>query len=108
MRIKKFISGVKIFKKKIISDKRGKILHMMRKDDKNFNKFGEIYFSYVYGNQVKAWHIHKRMTLNYVAVYGKIRLVLFDDRKDSRTRGKFQKIILSNYNYVSTPLFKIY
>lgn len=97
---KKFISGVKIFKKKIISDKRGKILQMMRKDDKNFKKFGEIYFSYVYGNQVKAWHIHKRMTLNYVAVYGKIRLVLFDDRKDSRTRGKFQKIILSNYNYV--------
>ena len=67
--------------KKVISDKRGKILHMLRKDDKHFSKFGEIYFSYVFGNQVKAWHIHKKMTLNYVAAFGKIKLVLFDNRK---------------------------
>ena len=99
------ISGVTILKKKVISDKRGKILHMLRKDDKNFSKFGEIYFSYVFGNQVKAWHIHKKMTLNYVAAFGKIKLVLYDDRKKSRTKGFFQEIILSNKNHflVSIP-----
>jgi dTDP-4-dehydrorhamnose 3,5-epimerase len=102
---KNIIFGVKIFKKKVISDKRGKILHMLRNDDKHFSKFGEIYFSYVFGNQVKAWHIHKKMTLNYCAAFGVIKLVLYDNRKKSRTFGVFQEIILSNKNHclVSIP-----
>jgi len=53
----------------------------------------------VNGNKVKAWHIHKKMTLNYVAVFGKIKLVLYDDRKKSKTKGIFQEIILSNKNH---------
>ena len=38
------IDGVKIIEKKVITDDRGKILHMMRVDDNNFDKFGEIIF----------------------------------------------------------------
>ena len=34
------IDGVKIIEKKVITDYRGKILHMMRVDDNNFDKFG--------------------------------------------------------------------
>lgn len=97
---KKTIEGVKIFNKKVIVDDRGKILHMLRNDDKNFIKFGEIYFSYVYPKKVKAWHIHKKMTLNYCSAYGKIRLVLFDDREQSETKGEVQEITLSNENHI--------
>lgn len=99
------INGVKIIKKNVIADDRGKILHMLKASDENFQKFGEIYFSYVFPNKIKAWHIHKRMTLNYVAAYGKIKLVLYDDRKNSNTFGKVQEIYLSNENHllVSIP-----
>ena len=99
------IQDVKIVKKQVINDERGKIVHMLRNDDKNFLKFGEIYFSYVYPNMIKAWHIHKKMTLNYVAAFGKIKLVLYDDRKNSKTVGKIQEIFLSNENHllVSIP-----
>ena len=90
---KKTIEGVKIFNKKVIVDDRGKILHMLRNDDKNFIRFGEIYFSYVYPKKVKAWHIHKKMTLNYCSAYGKIRLVLFDDREQSKTKGEVQELL---------------
>ena len=38
------IDGVKIIPKKQIINERGKIMHMLRNDDKNFSKFGEIYF----------------------------------------------------------------
>ena len=102
---KKIIEGVQIINKKVIIDERGKILHMLRKDDKNFSRFGEIYFSYVNPKKIKAWHIHKKMTLNYSAVYGKIKLVLFDDRKSSKTKGLIQEIILSNESHllVSIP-----
>lgn len=90
------IEGIKIIKKKVIIDDRGKILHMLRTDDQEFKKFGEIYFSYVFPNKFKAWHIHKKMTLNYVAAFGKIKLVLYDDRQNSKTKGKIQEIFLSN------------
>ena len=93
------IEGVKIIKKKVISDDRGKILHMLRCDDKNFVKFGEIYFSYVFPKKIKAWHLHKKMTLNYVAVFGNIKIVLYDDRKGSKTKGKVQEIFISNQNH---------
>ena len=48
------IEGVKIIPKKqqLMS---GKIMHMMRNDDENFSKFGEIYFSYSHPNTVKAF-----------------------------------------------------
>jgi dTDP-4-dehydrorhamnose 3,5-epimerase len=93
------IDGVQIIKKKIISDDRGKILHMLKCDDKNFVKFGEIYFSYVFPKKIKAWHLHKKMTLNYLAVFGNIKIVLYDDRKESKTKGEVQEIFISNQNH---------
>lgn len=99
------IDGVIITPKKQISDDRGKIIHMLRNDEKIFKKFGEIYFSCIYPNKIKAWHLHKSMTLNYSLIYGKIKLVLFDDRKKSKTYKNFQEIILSteNYSVVTVP-----
>ena len=93
------IDGVKIIPKKQIIDERGKIMHMIRNDDENFTKFGEIYFSYSHPNTVKAWHLHKRMTVNYVCVVGKVKLVLFDDRENSSTKGSYQELILSPEDY---------
>ena len=93
------IEGVKIIQKKQIFDERGKIMHMLRADDDNFKKFGEIYFSVTYPNVVKAWHLHKQMTINYAVIAGKIKLVLFDDRQGSKTKGEIQEIFLSDDNY---------
>ena len=88
------IDGVRIIPKKQIIDERGKIMHMMRNNDANFTKFGEVYFSYSNPNTVKAWYLHKRMTINYVCVIGKIKLALFDDRDKSKTKGILQEIFL--------------
>jgi|TARA_B100001059_G_C17716635_1_gene518361 dTDP-4-dehydrorhamnose 3,5-epimerase len=93
------IEGVQILKKNQITDDRGKVMHMLRNDDNNFEKFGEIYFSTVNPKFVKAWHLHEKMTLNYVAVHGKIKLVLYDDRKKSRSNGMLEEILLSSDDY---------
>lgn len=74
-------------------------MHMLRSDDPYFQGFGEIYFSCVYPDVVKGWHIHQRMTLNYAVPYGRIKLVLYDDRKGSPTRGELQEIFLGMDNY---------
>tara|TARA_B110000046_G_C12721442_1_gene284744 strand:- start:119 stop:568 length:450 start_codon:yes stop_codon:yes gene_type:complete len=99
------IQGVKITKKKQFLDERGKIMHMLRYDDKIFKKFGEIYFSCTFPKAIKAWHLHKKMTLNYVIVHGRIKLVLYDSRKKSKTYGKIQEIFLSteDYNLITIP-----
>ena len=92
------IEVVKIIKKKIFIDERGKIMRMLRSDDEEFKRFGEIYFSYTYPGAIKAWHRHKQMTLTYAAIFGKIKLVLYDDRQYSSTNGKIDEIFLSDEN----------
>ena len=54
---------------------------------------------------VKGWHLHKEMTLNYAVVSGAIKLVLYDDRKESPTCGDLMEIYLgeSNYALVKIP-----
>ena len=43
------------------------------------NEFGEVYFSSIKPKSVKAWKLHKKMTLNIVVPVGKVRFALFDD-----------------------------
>ena len=93
------IEGVRITPLKQIPDERGKIMHMLRCDDPDFDQFGEIYFSMVYPGIVKGWHKHQVMTLNYAVVVGQIKLGLFDERKGSPTEGKVQELVLGNENY---------
>lgn len=99
------IEGVYIHPLKQISDERGKVMHMLRNDDRHFEKFGEIYFSMVYPGVIKGWHFHKTMTLNYAVVQGMIKLVLYDNRENSKTKGEVMEIFLgeSNYALVKVP-----
>ena len=93
------IHDVKITPLKIISDNRGKVMHMLRADSLVFEKFGEIYFSTIYHQSIKGWHLHKESVLNYVCIKGKVKLVLYDDRERSSTKGVWQKLILSPEDY---------
>jgi len=93
------IHDIKITPLKIISDERGKVMHMLRTDTKIFKQFGEIYFSTIYNKAIKGWHLHKESYLNYTCIKGEVKLVLFDDRNDSPSKNKFQEIILSPKNY---------
>jgi dTDP-4-dehydrorhamnose 3,5-epimerase len=99
------IEGIKIIPLKMIPDERGMILKMLRNDDPFFDKFGEIYFSLIYPGVVKGWHIHKKMTLNYAVIQGNIKLVLYDERLKSSTKGEVQEIFLGreSYNLVTIP-----
>lgn len=92
------IEGVIITDKPSIHDERGYIQHFMRIDDYEYTKFGEVYFSIAYKNVVKAWHLHTEMTLNYLCVYGMIKLVLFDDRENSPTRGILNEFFIGEKN----------
>lgn len=89
------IDGVLVTKLKIIRDERGSVMHMLRNDSPIFSNFGEIYFSTINYNSIKAWHLHKETTLNYSCIFGRVKLVLYDTREKSKTSGKYQELILS-------------
>jgi dTDP-4-dehydrorhamnose 3,5-epimerase len=99
------IEGVIIKKLDRIIDERGSVMHMLKVTDPEFKQFGEIYFSTAYPNIIKGWHVHKIMTLNYSVIKGTIKLVLFDDREDSSTKGEIQQVFIGDRNYclVSIP-----
>ena len=79
------IEGVKVVDLRKITDERGMVWHMLKKTDPHFKEFGEIYFTCGYPDVVKAWHIHKEMTLNNCCLVGMVKLVLFDGRENSKT-----------------------
>lgn len=94
------IDGVILTPLRQIFDERGKVMHMLREDSPAFSRFGEIYFSCTHPGVVKAWHLHKEITLNYAVIYGEIKFVLFDDRPASPTRGEIQEFFISPENYM--------
>ncbi len=99
------IDGVKIISLKQINDERGKIMHMMKSTDSHFTKFGEIYFSCAWPGTIKAWHIHDSMTLNNAVISGRAKLVLYDNRDNSRTKGEIMELFIGedNYSLVQIP-----
>jgi len=72
---------------------------MLSRTDPHFVEFGEIYFSTIYRDVVKGWHRHREMTLNYACVYGRIKLVLYDERTKSATQGELMEIFLGPDNH---------
>lgn len=94
------IDGLRVTALRRIPDERGAIFHMLRCDDAHFDAFGEIYFSLVHPGAIKGWHIHRRMTLNYAVPVGSIKLVCYDDRDGSPTRGNVSELFVGEHNYV--------
>ncbi len=86
------IDGVVVKPLRQILDERGKVMHMLRNDAPHFRAFGEIYFSCVYPGAIKAWHLHTEMALNYAVPVGNVKLVLYDGREGSPTRGELQEL----------------
>lgn len=91
------IEGMIITQLDIIDTPGGNVMHAMKSSSSGYSKFGEAYFSQVHNGAVKAWKRHKSMVLNLVVPVGKIKFVLYDDRKLSS--GEFQEVILSKENY---------
>ena len=93
------IEGVVVHPLKRIPDERGVISHMLRRSDDHFLEFGEIYFSSIHPGVVKGWHRHDPAVLNYACVDGCIKLVLYDDREGSPTRGELMELFVGDSNY---------
>jgi len=92
------INGVVIKKLKVIPDERGRLMEILRSDEKIFEKFGQVYLSTVYKGVIKAWHYHKKQDDFVCCLKGMIKLVLYDNRNNSKTKGKIMELFIGEYN----------
>jgi len=88
---KKFISVKKL---KIIDNDKGTVMHALKKSESSFDEFGELYFSNIEYNSVKAWKKHQNMTMNLVVPVGSVKFVFYNQQNND-----FQEIILGPQNY---------
>jgi dTDP-4-dehydrorhamnose 3,5-epimerase len=92
------IDGVRTKKLKVIPDERGFLMEMLRDDDEFFQKFGQVYLSVVYPGVVKGWHYHRKQTDHFVFVKGMAKVVLYDSRDGSPTKGEVNEFFLGEQN----------
>jgi dTDP-4-dehydrorhamnose 3,5-epimerase len=93
------IDGVFVKELKCRCDERGRVMELVRRDDKSFTKFGQVYLTTNYPHVIKAWHCHKKQIDYVVCISGMIKMVLFDARKDSPTKGNIEEHFIGVHNY---------
>jgi dTDP-4-dehydrorhamnose 3,5-epimerase len=84
---------------RIIPNPLGSVYHALKRGDPGYADFGEVYFSLVETGAIKGWKRHRVMVSNLVVPAGEVRIVAFDDRADSPTRGQWMDVRLGPKNY---------
>ncbi len=92
------IEGVKVRKLKQIHDERGYLMEMLRSDWEEFKKMGQVYMTVCNPGFVKGWHFHKKQSDNFICIKNEARVVLFDSRDGSKTKGKINEFVMGEKN----------
>tara|TARA_B110000305_G_C19003297_1_gene431442 strand:- start:169 stop:603 length:435 start_codon:yes stop_codon:yes gene_type:complete len=94
------LKNIHITPLKKISVEGGDVMHGIKKTDEEFNGFGELYFSWISENSVKAWKRHNLMTMNLIVPYGSVSFVFYDEANKIFMNLKSG---LNNYNRITVP-----
>jgi dTDP-4-dehydrorhamnose 3,5-epimerase len=99
----RLIQGVEYRRLRVFPDERGLLLEILRNDNKLFlgKKFGQIIVSVCYPGVVKGWHIHSVQVDRLAVISGMAKIVLYDGRDDSPTKGEINEFFVGERN----PLF---
>ena len=92
------IDGVQTKLMRVMPDERGFLMEILRSDDPLFKNFGQLYLTAAYPGVVKGWHYHERQTDFFVCIQGMMKLVLYDNREDSPTKGQVNQLFLGELN----------
>ena len=100
------INGLELFSLKQIVDERGAVYHYLKSTNITFKGFGEAYYSKINSKIIKGWKLHNRIHQNICVPFGEVKIVVYDDRLHSTSRGALMEIILNdtnNYQLLSIP-----
>jgi dTDP-4-dehydrorhamnose 3,5-epimerase len=92
------IDGVVTRRLRLIPDERGYLMEMLRSDWPEFEQFGQVYITAVYPGVVKGWHYHRKQNDHFICVSGMAKVVLYDSREDSPTKGVINEFFIGELN----------
>jgi dTDP-4-dehydrorhamnose 3,5-epimerase len=92
------IQGVWLKRLRVVPDERGWLMEVLRRDDEGFLRFGQAYVTTTYPGVVKGWHMHRKQSDFIACIGGMLKLVLYDPREGSPTKGKVEEYFLGIHN----------
>lgn len=99
------IDGVMLNPLRQYVDVRGAVFHVFRNDVIKIS-VEEVYISKVNFGVIKGWKKHSVMTQRFVVPFGRMEIVIYDDRMHSNTFGVINRIELNSedlYNQLVIP-----
>lgn len=96
----RYIHDLRIKRLNRLYDERGNLCEILRRDDPLYREcfpdgFAQAYITHVNYGVVKGWHLHLKQKDHFFGVYGTAKVVLYDEREDSPTRGLVNELILT-------------
>ena len=96
----KLLDQIRVTPLQQISTLGGDVWHALKSSEESFKGFGEVYFSWVEAESVKAWKQHLRMTMNLAVPIGTVRFVFCDLLRHA---FREEEIGASNYSRITVP-----
>ena len=78
---------------------RGNLMEILPSDAAHFQKFGQAYITTAYPGVTKAWHYHKIQTDHFCVLSGMMKIVLYDNRHDSPTKGQINEFFMGERKF---------
>ena len=92
------IDGVRTKRLAVHCDERGRLMEMLRADESLWLAPRQIYLTTAYPGVVKAWHYHRLQTDHFTCVAGMMKVVLYDPRDGSPTKGLVNEFFLGDHS----------
>ena len=91
------IAGMRVKRLHPIPDERGRLVELYSARDELYVGFTHSYVTTAYPGVVKAWHLHRRQVDTMAALVGMVKLVLYDDREGSPSRGQVEELFMGEH-----------
>jgi|tagenome__1003787_1003787.scaffolds.fasta_scaffold20136948_2 dTDP-4-dehydrorhamnose 3,5-epimerase len=88
------LDGVLVHRPAVHVDHRGALLEMFTGEQFWQEPFAYAYQTSIRPGMLKGWFQHEKKLDRYHLVSGELLVLLYDDRPDSPTRGRHQKVVL--------------
>ena len=79
------VEGAKIKRLRAIPDQRSRLMEILRSDDGQFQKFGQVYGTSALPGVVKGWHYHRIQFHNLCPLTETVQVALYNSREGSPT-----------------------
>lgn len=90
------LSGVVMRRTRPVPHEDGHLTEVARTDWQEIvNPIVQVHVTTTLAGRVRAWGLHQRSTDRLFVVSGIVKIVLFDGRNDSPTRGQFNEFVVS-------------